>query len=153
MSAAAKGTGGGKEPVPGDEQALAQEIGQTREELGETVAALAAKADVKARAAQKVHELTGRLTSKVSDIGERASGRAGQARGTLTGQAERGRTLLAAAPSAGQQVREQSASGVGPARQAGQRVASTVRRYPLPTALFAAALLLAIVAAAGGRRS
>ncbi len=152
MSAAENPAGGGTPPVPGDEQALVQEIEQTREELGETVAALAAKADVKGRAAAKMHELTGRLTGKASEIGERATGRAGQAREKLAGQAERGRTLLAV-PHNGQHVREQGASAVAPVWRAGERAASTARQYPLPTTLFATALVLAIVAAAGGRRS
>jgi septal ring factor EnvC (AmiA/AmiB activator) len=47
--------------TPDDERKLADEIEQTREQLGETVQALAAKADVKARAQDKVAELTGRL--------------------------------------------------------------------------------------------
>jgi hypothetical protein len=154
MSGAADTAGGGTAPVPGDEQALAREIEQTRAELGETVAALAAKADVKARAAAKVHALTGRLTSKASGIGERASGRAGQAREKLAGQAERGRTLLAASSRAGQHAQRQGASAVAaPVRQAGQRAVTAARRHPVPAALAAAALVLAIVAAARGRRS
>jgi Protein of unknown function (DUF3618) len=44
---------------PDDRQALEEEIEQTREYLGETVQALAGKADVKARAQDKASELTG----------------------------------------------------------------------------------------------
>ncbi len=154
MSKAANPAGGGTPPGPGDEQALAREIEQTREELGETVAALAAKTDVKGRAAARFHELTGHLTAKANQIGERASGRAGQARGQLAGQAERGRTLLAAAPRPGPHAREQGAPGAAaPVRRTGQRAAAAVRQYPVPAALAAAAVLLAILAAAGGRRS
>jgi Protein of unknown function (DUF3618) len=48
-----------------EEQAgLKQEIERTREQLGETVEALAAKADVQAQARAKASQLTGHLKSK-----------------------------------------------------------------------------------------
>jgi hypothetical protein len=49
----------------GDKQAILDDIDRTREQLGETVEALAAKADVKARAEQKAAELAGSLKEKV----------------------------------------------------------------------------------------
>ena len=50
-----------------EEQAeLKQEIERTREQLGETVEALAAKADVKAQAQAKVSQVTERLKSKAA---------------------------------------------------------------------------------------
>ena len=154
MSTAAKGTGGGTQPDPGDEQALAREIEQTREELGETVAALAAKTDVKGRAAARIHELTSRVSGKANEIGERASGRAGQARGQLAGQAARGRTLLAAAPHPGQPARGQGLSGaMAPVRQAGQRATAAARQHPVPAAVAAAAVLLVILAVSRRGRS
>jgi vacuolar-type H+-ATPase subunit E/Vma4 len=52
--------------VSEDPQQLEAEIERTRERLGETAEALAAKADVKARAQQKATELTGRLQSKAN---------------------------------------------------------------------------------------
>jgi Protein of unknown function (DUF3618) len=47
-----------------EEEALAGEIERTREQLGETVEALAAKADVKGRAQHRVAEVTGNLRGK-----------------------------------------------------------------------------------------
>jgi ElaB/YqjD/DUF883 family membrane-anchored ribosome-binding protein len=47
--------------VTEDRQQLEAEIERTRERLGETVEALAGKADVKARAQHKAGELTDRL--------------------------------------------------------------------------------------------
>ena len=41
--------------TPDDQQELEKEIEQTREQLGETVEALTAKVDVKARAQQEPH--------------------------------------------------------------------------------------------------
>jgi ElaB/YqjD/DUF883 family membrane-anchored ribosome-binding protein len=49
---------------PDDQQELEKEIERTREQLGETVEALAAKVDVKARAQEKLSQLTGRLKGK-----------------------------------------------------------------------------------------
>ena len=55
---------------PDDQQELEKEIEQTREQLGETVEALVAKVDVKARAQQKLGQLTARLKGKATEAGE-----------------------------------------------------------------------------------
>lgn len=47
---------------------IRRDIEETRGELGDTVEALAAKADVKAQAKEKVHETTDDLKQKVSDV-------------------------------------------------------------------------------------
>jgi hypothetical protein len=51
-----------------EEEALAEEIEQTRQQLGDTVEALAAKADVKARARHKAEEVTGKLRGKAQAV-------------------------------------------------------------------------------------
>ena len=51
------------------EQALTQEIEQTRERLGDTVEQLAAKADIKRAARVKAAELTGRVKSAAARVG------------------------------------------------------------------------------------
>lgn len=61
-------------PRPSDDpRVLREEIERTREQLGATVEALAAKADVKAQAQQKVSQLTGRLTAKADQARQRAA--------------------------------------------------------------------------------
>ncbi len=55
------------------------DIERTRQQLGETVEALAAKADVKARARQKVSEAREQATARVSRLRGQAAARAGQA--------------------------------------------------------------------------
>ena len=55
---------------PDDQRELEKEIEQTREQLGETVEALVAKVDVKARAQQKLGQLTARLKGKATEAGE-----------------------------------------------------------------------------------
>lgn len=57
---------------PGERQALTEEIERTREQLGDTVEALIAKTDVKARARDKATELTGRLTESATEAGTTA---------------------------------------------------------------------------------
>jgi hypothetical protein len=57
---------------------LKERIAQSREELGETVEALAAKADVKARASGAVHDAVESAKAKVHRL-------AGSARGTVDG--------------------------------------------------------------------
>lgn len=82
-----------------DVDALRTEIAQTRADLGETVQALAAKADVKARAKeqvehtkQKVRTQAAEATQKARDVALTASERvrtaAAQARGTAAAATE-----------------------------------------------------------------
>ena len=62
---------------PDDQQELEKEIEQSRERLGETVEALAAKVDVKARAQEKLGQLTARLKGKATEATDKAT-QAGQ---------------------------------------------------------------------------
>jgi len=56
---------------PDDQQELEKEIEQTREQLGQTVEALAAKVDVKTRAQQELGQLTARLKGKATEATRR----------------------------------------------------------------------------------
>ena len=58
-----------------DPERLEQDIEQTRDELGDTVEALAAKADVKAQAKQKVDDVKTSVSEKKEDL----LGKAGEA--------------------------------------------------------------------------
>jgi septal ring factor EnvC (AmiA/AmiB activator) len=61
-------------PRPSDDpQVLREEIERTREQLGETIEALAAKADVKAQAQQKLSQLTARLKTAAGQAKQRAA--------------------------------------------------------------------------------
>jgi predicted phage gp36 major capsid-like protein len=121
------GTSNGKPNV----QALRDEIARTRAELGETVQALAAKADVKARAKeqveqtkQKVKAQAAEATEKVRDAALAASERVRHA----AGRAEAG--ARSAAAEAGDEV---------------QGATEQVRRNPIPVA----AVLAGVVAVIG----
>jgi hypothetical protein len=56
-----------------DAEALREEIERTRVRLGQTVQALAAKADVKARAQDKAAQLTGQLKTTATQATQRAA--------------------------------------------------------------------------------
>ena len=59
---------------------IKRDIEHTREELAETAAALAEKADVKARAHEKLDETKARLTGKVDTAKAKVTGSAGEAK-------------------------------------------------------------------------
>lgn len=67
---------------PDGQQELEKEIERTREQLGETVEALAAKVDVKARAQEKVSRLAARLTGTATEAGQQVRKRPGPAAAT-----------------------------------------------------------------------
>lgn len=128
-----------------DVERLRAEIRQTRAELGETVQALAAKADVKARAKDQVEQTRQRVraqaaeaTGKVKDAAHVASDKVRQA-AAHAGAAARGTTDQAAGA-----LRE---SGV---LEQGERV----RRNPVPlTAVLAvAAAVIGVILVVRGRR-
>ena len=63
------GLGPGEAPADSI-QALTEEIERTREDVGETVAALAAKADIMARTRAKTSEVAGRLRDTAGKVKE-----------------------------------------------------------------------------------
>jgi hypothetical protein len=87
--------------VAGDPQEVARQIDRTREELGETVSALAARADVKARARAKARDAFARVKTGAAAAREKAAAQAASAReraATTTARARRrvrGKSALA----------------------------------------------------------
>jgi len=86
---------------PDDQQELEKEIEQTRERLGDTVEALAAKVDVQAQAQEKLGQLTARLKGKATEATRqlRLQDKANQAKqqATQAGQQIRKHPIPAAA--------------------------------------------------------
>ena len=125
---AAEGTAGETGSPPDNPEALVEEINRTREELGNTVEALAAKADVKARAQQRATEVSGQLKSRVRDVTQGLSGKADQLKGEVSGRAagarqavtENGKTALGA----GEPVTKSIASRASQAGATAQGVAT-----------------------------
>jgi hypothetical protein len=114
---------------PDNPQALMEEISRTREELGDTVEALAAKVDVKARAQHKAAEVSGQLKGRMRDVKDGLTGRAGEpAAGSLANRAaEVGATAWRSAPE--------------PVQRSAKRAARAVDQYRMPLAAAGVALV------------
>ncbi|HEY8043206.1 MAG TPA: DUF3618 domain-containing protein [Streptosporangiaceae bacterium] len=152
---AAEGTGeqAGAEVLPDRPDALVEEINRTREELGNTVEALAAKVDVKARAQQKAAEVSGQLKSKLQDATQGLSGKAGQLRGEASGRTAGGTAQSAAAraqsaatqagataqSAAAQAGRTAWAATPEPVQQRARKAAAIVNEHQVPFAAATAA--------------
>ncbi len=121
-----------------DLEALREEIKQTRSELGETVQALAARADVKARAKEQVEHTRQRVLTQAAAVTDRvreaAADATGRARGTATDAVERVRTTHPA--------------------ELAQDVGARVRANPVPAVLVFAGLaaVVGVILIVRGRR-
>lgn len=128
---------------PSDPDELRREIGELRADLGDTVEALARKADVKAQASQKATEVKARVKDKAVEVKSHVQGRAGDVRsqvqdraGAVTGS-----------------VRQKVGDGRRAAGEAGGRVPDAVRRPgPIPLAAVGGAVALAVVLLVWRRR-
>jgi ElaB/YqjD/DUF883 family membrane-anchored ribosome-binding protein len=140
------------EPGPPDDlRELQQQIEQTREQLGETVEQLVAKADIKARAQDKVSELTSRAKGKASQARAQAANGAGNARDQLASKtADVSQKVKSAGTAVTEQLSGRAAVAAGPAwkatpepaRQAVAKTAGNVRQRPVPLAVAAAVLIV-----------
>jgi ElaB/YqjD/DUF883 family membrane-anchored ribosome-binding protein len=74
--------------APRDPDEIKRDIEQTRQELGDTVAAVAEKADVKGQAKAKVDEVKERITDKKDDLADRAKQAAPESSGQAAEQAQ-----------------------------------------------------------------
>ena len=128
-----------------DVAALRAEIAQTRADLGETVQALAAKADVKARAKEQVEQTKQKVKAQAAEATQKARQAAGVASGkvrTVASQAggkARGTAM---------QVRESGALDKA------QGAREQVRRNPVPFAavLATSVAVIALILIVRGRR-
>jgi ElaB/YqjD/DUF883 family membrane-anchored ribosome-binding protein len=104
---------------------IRRDIEHTREELADTAAALAERADVKARAHEKLDETKARITGKVDEAKAKVTGTAGAAK----------EKAADATP----------ASVADSAQHAADTIAGTARSNPVPMTLaasFAAGVLI-----------
>ncbi len=134
----------GESAAPDDEQELRQEIEQTREQLGETVEQLAAKADVKGRMRAKAAQLTGQAKGKAAQARVKAADRAAGVRRQATGKPSVAYQKAAAVAGKGTGHLRARAAPVWqatpePVREVVSKGASTARqrRVPLAAALLA----------------
>jgi len=138
--------GSGAKP---DVEALREEIKQTRAELGETVQALAAKADVKARAKEQVEQTKANVRAQLHDATDRVREAATTAASAATDK------VRAATTQAELKVAEVRDSGALDKAQDKALVArEQVRRNPVPFAavLAAGVALVGIILIVRGRR-
>lgn len=123
-----------------DVDELRNEIRQTRAELGETVQALAAKADVKARAKETAEQTKQRLLESAQQAKEKVRGQASHAAQT--------------ALQATDKVRGQASQAAQSALSSAQDAGVSARRNPVPWASVAAAgvALVVVLLVVRGRR-
>ena len=122
----------------GDQQELQEEIERTREHLGQTVEALVAKVDVKARAQDEASRLIGRLKARAVQAREQATARAYQARHQVADKT--GGTRQQAAD---------AAAGIAdatpePVRRAAAKAAGTAKSQRTPLAAGIGAIVAAL---------
>ena len=143
---------------PTDPVQLRRDIERTREELGETVEALIAKTDVKARTRERVGEISERLRGKTTQAKEQATARVGQARSQIVGRSAEARHAAAGTAVPADQLQARAAA-VGrtirdvtpdPVQKAAQRAMATAAQRRVLVA--AAAVGVAVVGIAVIRR-
>jgi CHASE3 domain sensor protein len=133
----------GGSPGKPDVEALRAEIKQTRSELGETVQALAAKADVKARAKEQVEQTKQRVRAQAAE----ATGKGREAAVQATDR------VRAAAGQAGDRVgqaADRASDAVAPAGEADVAVAG--RRIPIALLVAGAAAVVGVILLVRGSR-
>ncbi|WP_406068185.1 DUF3618 domain-containing protein [Micromonospora sp. NBC_01638] len=119
----------------GDMEALREEIRRTRVELGETVEALAAKADVKARLKVSAGQAKERMREQAAQTVARVRGQAARGAEMARAQAhEKGELVRAQAHEKGELVRAQA-----------HDKSELMRRNPVPWATIAAGAVAAVV--------
>lgn len=121
--------------TPDDPQELEREIERTREQLGQTVELLAAKADVKGRAQAKATELSGRIKYKAGQVRQKAAACGGSVRGQLVGTTATAQKRVTAAATPVWQATPE------PVRQAVAKGASTARQRRMQLAAAAGAVI------------
>jgi hypothetical protein len=129
-----------------DVNALREEIAQTRAELGETVQALAAKADVKARAKEQVEHTKAKVRAQAAGAGEKVRDAALIASDKVRSvAAQAGATAKSAAVHATDQVTDKVTES-GATEQ--------VRRNPIPlgAVLVGVAAVIGVILIVRGRR-
>ena len=126
--------------APDDPEQLKLEIERTREQLGETVEALVAKTDVKARARERAEQLSQRLKGTTAQARTQLAGKTADARNAAVATGGPARDQLQArATAVGGAVRDKTPEPVQrAARQVAQRT-SAVARQPAALAALAAA--------------
>ncbi|MET8202519.1 DUF3618 domain-containing protein [Micromonospora taraxaci] len=142
----------------GNSDQTRRDIQQTRAELGETVAALAAKTDVKTRARTRATTAVGGLRGRITEAGQSAKTRATQLARTVSQKASQRVTsveqksqhtigaIQGSARAGTQAAVKAESSVVTSARAMTTKIGSSVRTKPIPVlAVTGAAATLAVI--------
>jgi hypothetical protein len=135
--------------TPSDPAELRAEIARTRSELGDTAAALAAKADVKARVKESAADTKQRAVAKVGATKQKAAVKADEVQTAVVAKAadlgnkaaEVGQT---AAVKAGELRDKVASEAVTTKEQLQNGEVAAVARRPIPATVFAAAAVAII---------
>jgi Protein of unknown function (DUF3618) len=133
----------GSSPGKPDVEALRAEIKQTRSELGETVQALAAKADVKARAKEQVEQTKQRARAQAAEV-------TGKVRDAAVHATDRVRAAAGQAGDRVGQAADRASDAVTPAGEADVAVAG--RRIPIALLVAGAAAVVGVILLVRGSR-
>ena len=143
-----------------DVQALKDEIKQTRADLGETVQALAAKADVKARAKDQVEQTKAKVRAQAVEAGEKVRDAAVTATDKVRAvAASAGATAKGTAAQAGDKVAQAADKATDKVKESGaldraEEARAQVRSNPVPLAavLAGVAAIVGVILIVRGRR-
>ena len=142
--------------LPDDPEQLRLEIERTREQLGETVEALVAKTDVKARAKrqERAEQLSQRLKGTTAQARSQLAGKTADARNAAVATGGPARDQLQArATAVGGAVRDKTPEPVQrAARQVAQRTSAVARQPAALAALAAAGVVVVVGVVVIGRR-
>jgi Protein of unknown function (DUF3618) len=141
---------GAQSAPPDDTRELQQQIEQTREQLGETVDQLVAKADVMARAKGKAADLADRVKGQAGQARAQAAARAGSVRDQVTSNAAAaGQRAVYVGTAAKDQLVATGGSvwqaAPEPARQAVAKGASRAKEHRVPLAVAVSALIAGLL--------
>lgn len=124
-----------KNGAPQDLDELRAEIERTRAELGDTVQALAAKADVKARAKDQVEQAKAAMAGRVHDAKDAVTTRATEAAGIVSVRAHEAKDIVSVRATEAKDAVAVRAHDAGDA----------VRRNPVPAAAILAGAAAAVL--------
>jgi hypothetical protein len=135
---------------PDDPEELKTQIEETRQQLGDTVDQLAAKADVKARAQSKVADAQAVAQSKVADAQALAQAKVAGAQAKVADVTQRAKEkttqIKQQAATAGETGREQLQSKTPePVKRVAAQGAEGARRYRTQLAIAAGALVAGVL--------
>src|SRR3712207_5333389 len=123
-----------------DPDAIRNEIESTRERMGDTVVALAYKADVKSRAKDSVNEKVDTVKSKITGVKDSVTGGVSSATSSVTGGVSSATSSVTGSVSDAAGTVSERTPSAGDVKQGARRAASIAQENPLGLAIGATAV-------------